>query len=109
LFFLWLCFFFLSFVFVCGCGVVKEEDRSNKKKEDRWRGTATWGATRSGESLVIQPLQTNNGSRGLLSLPWAFDCSKGLLPSSGFSIFFIKLIYLFIFSFAFSFFLLFIS
>jgi hypothetical protein len=28
-------------------------------------------------------LQTNNGSRGLLPLPWAFNCSKGLLPSSG--------------------------
>jgi len=63
---------------------------SNKRKgKERRKGRATWGATRRGESLAVQPLQTNNGSRGwgLLQLPWAFDCNKGLLPSPKFSYF----------------------
>jgi hypothetical protein len=60
--------FFLSFFCVCVCGVVEEEDRSNKKGREMKR-KATQGATERGESLAVQPLQINNGSRGLLPLP----------------------------------------
>ncbi len=80
-------FFLLS---LCVCGVVEEEDKSNKqRRRERQRGRATWatwGPTRRGESLA---LQNNNSSRGLLPLPWALDCSKGLLLLLGFSDFLI--------------------
>ncbi len=109
LFFFW-ALFFLSFfclcvcVLSCVCGAMEEEDRNHTEKGGKGRRErATWGATGRGESLAVQPLQTNNGSRGLLPSPWALHYSKGLLFSPRFYFFFI----LFFFSFAFSFFSLF--
>jgi hypothetical protein len=67
------------------CGVLEEEDKSNKKRGERQSGKATWGATTRGDSLVIKPLQTNSGCRGLFSLSWALNCRKDLLLSPRFS------------------------
>jgi hypothetical protein len=41
---------------------------------ERWKGKGTWKVIGRGESLGVQPLQTNNGSRGLWPSPWALDC-----------------------------------
>jgi len=90
-------FFLLS---LCVCVELwKRRTRATNKGGERQRGRATWatwGPTRRGESLA---LQNNNSSRGLLPLPWALDCSKGLLLLPGFSDF---LIDFFIFSFVFN-------
>ncbi len=43
----------------------KRRTRATKKGGERRRGRTT----KRGEYLVIQPLQTNNGSKGLLPLP----------------------------------------
>jgi hypothetical protein len=80
-----------------------KEDRSNRKKgAERRRERTTWEVTRRGESLAIYPLQTNNGSRGLLPLPWALDYTKGLLPSPRFSSFYFWIFFFFFFFQAFS-------
>jgi hypothetical protein len=50
----------------------KRRTWTTKKGGERQRGRAT----RRGEYLLVQPLQTNNGSRGLLPLPWTFDYNK---------------------------------
>ncbi len=98
--------FFYWFLF-CFCLCIKLGKRRTgwKKKKGRkrrkWR--ATWRAPKRGESLTVQPLQTNNRSRGLLPFSWALNCNKGLLLSLGFSDFFLKYLFLYFFHFFFLF------
>jgi hypothetical protein len=88
------------------CGVAEEEDTSKKKKGgERWRRRVRWKAIERGEFLVVYPLWTNNGTRGLLPSHEFSVTIKVLLPSLWFFDLRIK-IYLFIYwflSFLFSF------
>jgi hypothetical protein len=75
---------------VCVLSWGKGGHEQQKKVRERQKGRAAWGAIGRGESLIVQPLQTTNGSRSLLPSPWTFDCSKSLLDSSRFFDFFNK-------------------
>jgi hypothetical protein len=66
-------------------GDKEAEQLKNNLKKERQRGRIT---TRR-DSLPLEPLQTNNGGRGLMSLSCALSCTKGLLPSLGFFVLFL--------------------
>jgi hypothetical protein len=48
------------------CGVVEKEDNNNKKMNRDFNRKRNMRSNGKGESLVVQLLQTENGSRGLL-------------------------------------------
>lgn len=86
------CMFWILCVWSSG-----RRDKSNKGGETQ-KGKTTWRTTRKqlekerkrgraitrSDSLAVKPFQTNNGGRGLMSLPRALCCNKGLLLSLGF-------------------------
>jgi hypothetical protein len=79
-FFWGVCVCLLSCEYVWRCGHEQWKREERDKDEEQYEEQLK-------EVNLLPPslLHTNNGSRDLLPLPWALNCSKGLLPSPGFS------------------------
>jgi hypothetical protein len=84
----------------CVCAALEEEDKSNmtgkretkrqNNKKSTWKRERQRGRiTTRRDSPPFEPLQTNNGGRGLMSLPCVLSCTKGLLPSLGIFVLFL--------------------